>query len=108
MVYKMAYSRSKDLAKDNSIHDDFVQRKLLEKCSHTPVIMDMKCDKFERLIGMHKRCNNVISWTPLRVYGCRVCPDDGECNFVTACLDEGNHCGLIVVYDGPILEAKKS
>ena len=47
------------------------RRVLLKKCSHTPVIMDMKCDEFERLIGMHKRCNNVISWTELIVANAR-------------------------------------
>lgn len=55
-----ACTRNKGLVRGTSLHNDLVQRGLLEKCSHALVIMYTKCGglgKEKGLLDMHKGCD---------------------------------------------------
>ena len=63
-----ACTRNKDLVTGTRIHDDLVQRGLLEKCSHALVLMYAKCGKLgkaKELLDMHMSSSNVVTWTAL-------------------------------------------
>lgn len=68
MASLRVYTENKDLVRGTCIHDDLVRRGLLEKCSHTLVIMHVKCDdlgKAKKLHNMHKSSRYVVTWTAL-------------------------------------------
>ena len=58
------------LTKSTNLHNDFVQRKIFEKCLPTLVIMYIKCydlGKAKGLLEMHKSTDDVTIWTALIV-----------------------------------------
>ena len=64
MASLRACAQNKDLVRSTSIHEDLVQRGLLEKCSHALLVMYAKCGelgKEKELLDMHKSSNHVVT-----------------------------------------------